>query len=595
MASSTLLFEDIPGRVRGAATSSDVEHDLAADRPASLRSLGMLAAAPLLGLLLVVLLPAIVVGAVLVVATRAAFAAEPPDSSGTGSRQPGARGPVAGDARPADLLGASAHKFLPCASCHSAGASDASVPASKADRRMSVPAMTARCRSCHGGEQLAAKAHHRQVIERADARTCWSCHGTHGIQRVWRLKSTKDDNEYCTLCHDAQRPADPDTTRAGEADGEVAAVHAGAARRPSHACTNCHPSVTKDEHPSGPPTDSRAMAVSVSNTCRTCHADKYQQYRGSVHSKMTERGHTGTPVCTDCHGAHASGPSAVFETVSGVPCKKCHEAVFSIYRTSVHGEAKSAGKSSAPQCSGCHFAHQIKPALSSRTAKAPCTGCHRDALRAHKKWLPNVKAHFDAVACTACHVAEAERNVLVRIADDSSGELFTDQRLRQVLGASYERLLDDEGGRGIDGTKLLAMHRKLAADPSARAHLVASLNVSDTKKAHAVSTKKAAVKQCDACHTAGSGFMQRVSVVVHASDGSKRYRAVDPGVLGSVAAALPLGRFYAIGGTRLRALDLGGLLVAVGGLLGCALHAAARMVAAARRSLGPRLRMGGAS
>ena len=116
--------------------------------------------------------------------------------------------------------------------------------------------------------------------------------------------------------------------------------------------------------------------------------------------------------------------------MSGTPCRKCHESTFEAYKNSVHGQAKMSGNSQAPICSSCHSAHQVGPALASRSPKATCFGCHEDAAALHKEWLPNADLHLDAIACTACHVPEAEHTVYLRVTDSSSGASINKAKLK---------------------------------------------------------------------------------------------------------------------------------------------------------------------
>ena len=100
---------------------------------------------------------------------------------------------------------------------------------------------------------------------------------------------------------------------------------------------------------------------------------------------MLMQGNLNAPVCTDCHGAHSVGHKELVETISGVPCRKCHEATFEAYKSSVHGQAKINGKNNAPICSSCHSAHEMRPALASRSPRATCMGCHKECSGAPQR------------------------------------------------------------------------------------------------------------------------------------------------------------------------------------------------------------------
>jgi predicted CXXCH cytochrome family protein len=274
------------------------------------------------------------------------------------------------------------------------------------------------------------------------------------------------------------------------------------------------------------------------------------------------------PVCTDCHGFHAVGPKETYDTLAGVPCKKCHDEVFKVYSKSVHGMAKATGEHKAPLCFSCHFAHKVNSASMAEKIKDACTGCHKEVETAHNKWLPNAGLHLSAVACAACHSPGSSRGIQLRIVDENTGNPFTDEQLRNLLGASYESLSRqaDVHGEGIAPNELWNIVARLnEKGTAAKVTFLGKMNVGKGE-AHQLALKKNAVKECENCHSANSDFFKSVTVAVVKADGSLlRYRA-KPEVLGSMYSFLPLKQFYVLGSTRLKVLDWLGILMVFGGM-----------------------------
>jgi predicted CXXCH cytochrome family protein len=467
----------------------------------------------------------------------------------------------------------SAHSFLTCTGCHSSVSLDNHPSATYASRKEFALQVSSACKGCHSNEQLMAKPIHRQAITRANAPPCSDCHGSHAVRKTKSWKETASNSQYCLTCHKNELS----TSLNGEAlslsiDEKILrkSVHA------SHNCSDCHVSFSKKNHPLQSFKDRRDLSISLSGVCRGCHAAKYKQLEGSIHSSMLAQGNKKAPVCTDCHGAHSVGPKALGETMSGVPCKKCHEGTFEAYKTSVHGQAKMHGNVSAPICSSCHSAHSVMPALASRSPKTTCFGCHKDAVAIHKEWLPNAETHLDAVSCTACHVPDVERTVYLRITDNDSGKNVNKSKAMEFLGPGYANLTTPRA-EGIEGKHLWDTYQRLG-DKNSGAGLTATLGLQDGNQSHRLAPKMRAVKQCDSCHDADSKFFRAVSMAFISPDGHEEHFKVNRAVLGSLFMVLPMNKFYAIGSTRIRVLDILGILMVLGGMSVPLLHATLRVL-----------------
>jgi len=128
-----------------------------------------------------------------------------------------------------------------------------------------------------------------------------------------------------------------------------------------------------------------------------CHSDQARLFQTSVHGAAVARGVRDAPVCTDCHGEHATVKPAT-RTIRKT-CSRCHADVqltakFDLppdrvvsYEASFHGLAAKAGSQTVANCGSCHGIHQIlpssDPASSIHPANLPatCGSCHPGAGR----------------------------------------------------------------------------------------------------------------------------------------------------------------------------------------------------------------------
>jgi len=467
----------------------------------------------------------------------------------------------------------SVHSFLTCTSCHNNVSMDNHPSAKYASKREFAVLISKACKGCHSNEQLMVKPMHRAAISRSNAPPCSECHGSHAIRKSAGWKEAASTSQYCLTCH----KKDLSISVNGESlsltiDEKLlrGSVHS------SHECSQCHSEYSKKSHPLKEFKNKRELSIAMSGVCKGCHTDKYQQHQGSIHASLLTQGNRKAPVCTDCHGAHAVGPKLLAESMSGTPCRKCHESTFEAYKSSVHGQAKMSGNSQAPICSSCHSAHQVQPALASRSPKATCFGCHKDAAAQHKEWLPNADLHLDAIACTACHVPEAEHTVYLRVTDSKTGASINKAQLKEYLGPGYDDLTRARVN-GLDDKQLWDVYQQLG-DKNSAAGLTGTLGLQDCNKSHNLVSKKWAVKQCDSCHDANSKFFKTVAMAIIAPDGHEEHYAVNRAVLGSVITLLPINQFYAIGSTRIRILDILGILMVFGGMSVPIVHATLRIL-----------------
>jgi hypothetical protein len=464
---------------------------------------------------------------------------------------------------------ASVHGSLGCASCHTDVKLDNHPTAQYATKQQFVLHVAKSCRTCHADSQLMAIPLHQRAISRPDAQPCSSCHGSHAIGKALAKKSKGSASQYCLTCHSKPltRTIDGKTVSLTIDEAWVkGSVHR------NHECTYCHTAYSKENHPSPKEyTSGRQLTHAVSETCGRCHFEKAVKQKDSIHAVLLAKGDERAPGCSDCHGAHQVGPSALADTLEGVPCRKCHQGIYDAFRTSVHGMSKRTGTSHPPLCAACHNAHDVKPAMASRSPRDMCLACHPSFEADHGQRLPNPKAHLEMVACTACHVPlNYKRSIYLRLTDGATGKLLDDAEVLTQLKASGSTT------KQIAPKELWELYRNLNAARAVNVSVVVSMN--DRLNAHYLAPKNIAVKQCEACHSADSSFFNTMSIATAGPDGREVLHDVDPKALGSVYSAILLKRFYVMSGTRLTAMDYAGVMIILGGIAVPFLHGTARLM-----------------
>ncbi len=463
----------------------------------------------------------------------------------------------------------SVHGSLGCTSCHTDVKLDNHPSAQYATKQQLVLHVAKACRTCHADSQLMASPLHQRALSRADAQPCSSCHGSHAIGKALARKNKGSVSQYCLTCHSKPltRSIDGKTISLTIDEAWVkGSVHR------NHECTDCHTAYSKENHPSPKDyTSGRQLSHAASEACERCHFEKAVKEKDSIHAIVLAKGDQRAPGCSDCHGAHQVGPGALADTLDGVPCRKCHQETFDAYRTSVHGMTRPTARLHPPLCAACHSAHDVKPAMASRSPRDMCLACHPAFEKEHGQRLPNPKAHLEMVACTACHVPlDYKRSIYLRLTDAATGKLLSDAEVQTSLKAR------GVNAKQIGPKELWQLYRDLNAAKAVNVAVAVSMDV--RRNAHYLAPKDIAVKQCEACHSADSSFFKTVAVAAAGPDGREVLHDVDPKALGSAYGVILLKRFYVMSGTRLTAMDYAGIMIILGGIAFPVLHGSARLM-----------------
>jgi hypothetical protein len=341
-------------------------------------------------------------------------------------------------------------------------------------------------------------------------------------------------------------------------------------------CGGCHTDINLASHPPAvnPIASQRVFSVAMTQVCRSCHNDRFQQWDNSVHANLVREGNPDAPICTSCHSPHTMLKGAA-GSLPTVPCKSCHSAIFTAYAASVHGVIREHGMLAAPLCFDCHGAHDVAVASAGVGRRDVCLGCHSEALASHGTWLPNAQLHFDMVSCPACHTPRAQRMVNLILYNSATQK----ETSRSAGIPEFENLSGTANAKraGLDsatlGTLLGALNRQ---DVEGKTAIRGRLEVRTGIEDHELTFAANAIGTCDTCHRQGAAAFQSVEVSVAGPAGMPIHYDASKDVLSSVFTLDAVGGFYAIGGSRITFLGLLFVLVLLGAIGWSIAHFAAR-------------------
>lgn len=383
---------------------------------------------------------------------------------------------------------------------------------------------------------------------------------------VTAADSLSDADKTCLACHSSKG------LEKKLANGETLSLHIRGEEfaKSVHrviGCAACHADIDPGKHPGATKQvgSTREYTVKLAGVCRQCHEDKFKLYEGSIHAALVRSGNAASPVCTNCHGSHTVRPKAAYETISGVPCRNCHAAIFDAYIGSMHGRARSKlGHVNAPICSDCHRAHDVSAASVGNRLRDACLGCHEAAPRAHEKWLPNAKRHLESVSCPACHAPAAQRRIDLRLYDSATQKRVMEQ---EGLPPIEERARSAEGQKGgLDAMALWSLLREINRERQTRTTLLGRMEVGTGVEAHQLADKTKAVRDCESCHREGADPFQTVTLSIIGPDGRPVRFGARAEVLRSAISVDSVRGFYAVGGTRIKLLDILLAVAVLGGI-----------------------------
>jgi len=307
-----------------------------------------------------------------------------------------------------------------------------------------------------------------------------------------------------------------------------------------------------------------------------------EDFAKSVHKLIGCQGcHTQVQLPEHPAKTRTADSARAYTIAQAETCRSCHDRVYKTYEGSMHATRLREGNAAAPTCADCHRPHQVTAASVQDGPRNVCLTCHAGAVETHVKWLPNAARHLDAVACSGCHAPDALRKVDLRLQDNRTRERLVD---RDGTFAKRARAAD-VNGNGLDAMELRALIADLNRD-GADVALSGHIELRNGVDAHELPFKPAAVRDCTSCHREGMAQFKSVTVSVMGPDERPLRYDVHAEALHSALSVDALRGFYAIGGTRIRALDMLLGLAFVGGISVPVLHIALRRLLARRRKNG---------
>ncbi len=329
-------------------------------------------------------------------------------------------------------------------------------------------------------------------------------------------------------------------------------------------------------------------AFAIENSeCLDCHGDPdftVELPNGKVKSlyvnpdkfKVSVHG-TNEIACTDCHSDitklnyEKEVPHKV--PVAKVNCSDCHDSEQESVEESVHSKSISP---KAPECFNCHSYHYTERSAALTVDERDhkfCLRCH-DPLKSHN-WLPQKEFHFARVECSVCHSPEAPKFVALRFYNPITEEVIPSKKILEALGATYEDFLEklDKNKNGKLDTEELATALAILKKKGIHAAFMGELVVDMDPSVHSI-TKEKAIKECSKCHSEKSSILSNVQLVLGKGDKTAETYPVSKAALTS----FHVGHFYAISATRIKVIDIIGLLIVLGGIAFAGGHGTIRML-----------------
>jgi cytochrome b subunit of formate dehydrogenase len=298
-----------------------------------------------------------------------------------------------------EMLASSVHKSAACVDCHR--------DAQQLPHALDLKPVSCN-ESCHANQTMAFRQSvHAEALAANNpmAPTCATCHGDHDIQPSESRNSRTFPLRVIKLCGDCHAKHQGKTSNGDNHKHHVQSyldsVHGQAVQKSglivSATCVDCHGSHQVL------PGDREASTISRRNipeTCGQCHQGINDVFRQSVHGKplpTDKNRELVTPVCTDCHTAHAISrtdmPAFKLDIVN--ECGSCHDkppqgsttgrSLYQTYRMSYHGQVTRLGYARAARCSDCHGAHDVRPVddptsrMHADNRLEACQTCHEGA------------------------------------------------------------------------------------------------------------------------------------------------------------------------------------------------------------------------
>jgi predicted CXXCH cytochrome family protein len=334
-----------------------------------------------------------------------------------------------------------------------------------------------------------------------------------------------------------------------------------------------------------------ALGLAIDNSeCLECHHDegltRENTNGGHGNGSLVVDGikfnhsvhHINGILCVDCHADIAELDFAEDvphkKDLIKVSCASCHDEEAVAFANSVHTKISSKGITMT--CYACHDYHYTTHLAAAPVADREnnfCAKCH-NPYQGHD-WLPKQAEHFAFVECTVCHAPEVPRHIHLKFFDLVTNKFYKGEEILQILGISYDQFLPlvDTNKDGTIGEGEFEIFELMLRQKNVHAIFHAELVAEMAPVAHQVN-RGVAERNCEKCHTADSSYFNAVTIVLTKEDGRVDHHQVERSVLESYS----LRHFYIYAGTRVKLLDMIGIILIGGGLCGVLGHLTIRIL-----------------
>ncbi|MBL8414612.1 MAG: cytochrome c3 family protein, partial [Propionivibrio sp.] len=241
---------------------------------------------------------------------------------------------------------------------------------------------------------------------------CVSCHTDIVDSQAGHQKAAGVNPPDCVQCHEALWETAKKENRTSEKPRlGIVVANIAAYKQSFHArlnkedksrvnatCDECH-DVHSFDVPARGTNERKEWHLSVPQVCgEKCHSDELEEFNESVHGKqISEKHNLKSAVCSDCHTTHDIGNTSAnpIKLAITAECGDCHEAHYTTYKASYHGQINTLGYAYTAKCFDCHGSHGILASSDPGSKVHPdkrmktCRTCHNG-----KKELPDAPPGF---------------------------------------------------------------------------------------------------------------------------------------------------------------------------------------------------------
>lgn len=222
------------------------------------------------------------------------------------------------------------------------------------------------CFACHPKEKLVGG---KVVHPKVKAGKCLVCHASHssGIEGLL----VKERGKLCEGCHSAKT----DKMRRAHSGFKISGTDCVSCHSPhssdnaSLVAANMHAPFAEKNCDSCHKSNSKALKVSGTKLCTTCHADTMPSFN-KIYSHMNVG--DGENMCVDCHTPHASDRENLMKAKESKVCYSCHSDTEETLKTYKYKHVDSN------KCSNCHVSHgsDYRYFLSEGVETCSSANCH---------------------------------------------------------------------------------------------------------------------------------------------------------------------------------------------------------------------------